>query len=70
MKTDELRDSTIDELTVKEEDLKVEIFNLRVQFATGKLENPMKLRELRRGIARVKTILREKKVGEVSDSEN
>lgn len=56
MKSSDLRNLTTEELTSKEEDLKVEFFNLKIQFATGKLENPMKLRALRRDIARVKTI--------------
>lgn len=56
MKSADLRNLSIEELTSKEEDLKVELFNLKVQFATGKLENPMKLRALRRDIARAKTI--------------
>lgn len=57
----------MEELTSKEEDLKVEFFNLKVQFATGKLENPMKLRVLRRDIARVKTINMERQAKSSSD---
>jgi large subunit ribosomal protein L29 len=51
---------TNEELNVKEGELKEELFNLRFQMATGQLENPMRLREVRKDIARTKTVLREK----------
>ncbi len=56
----ELRDLSNDELQTKAADLKKEMFNLRVQQAMGQIENPMRLRMLRRGIAKTKTILKEK----------
>jgi large subunit ribosomal protein L29 len=56
----ELRDLTSDELAVKAADLKKELFNLRVQQAMGQIENPMRLRTLRRDIAKTKTVLKEK----------
>lgn len=48
------------ELVEKERQLTQEVFNLRFQLATGRIENPMKIRQTRRDLARVKTILREK----------
>lgn len=56
----ELRDLSNDELQTKAADLKKEMFNLRVQQAMGQIENPMRLRMLRRDIAKTKTILKEK----------
>jgi large subunit ribosomal protein L29 len=48
------------ELNKRLQSLKEELFNLRFQHATGQLENPIRLREVRRSIARVKTVLRER----------
>ncbi len=56
----ELRDLSSDELVAKATDLKKEIFNLRFQQAMGQIENPMRLRLLRRDIAKTKTVLKEK----------
>jgi large subunit ribosomal protein L29 len=56
----ELRDLSPEELAAKAEELKKELFNLRVQQAMGQIENPMRLRTLRKDIAKTKTILREK----------
>jgi len=56
----EMRDLSMDELTTKAAELKKELFNLRFQQAMGQIENPMRLRTLRRDIAKTKTILREK----------
>jgi large subunit ribosomal protein L29 len=61
MKAEDIRNLSLEELSSREEDLKSEFFNLKVQFATGKLENPIRLRMLRRDIARVKTIAIEMK---------
>lgn len=60
MKASEVRDFSLDQLTEKLVDLKQEQFNLRVQKATGQLENTARQREVRRDIARVSTILSEK----------
>ncbi|CBH22310.1 large subunit ribosomal protein L29 [Acetoanaerobium noterae] len=60
MKAKELRDMTVIELGSKLNELKGELFNLRFQLATGQLDNPVKLRFIRKDIARVKTILNEK----------
>ena len=56
----DLRDLSNDELQAKAVDLKKELFNLRFQQAMGQIENPMRLRTLRRDIAKTKTILKEK----------
>ncbi len=60
MKAKELRDMTVVELGSKLNELKGELFNLRFQLATGQLDNQVKLRFVRKDIARVKTILNEK----------
>ena len=65
MKINEIRDLTNDELNQKLEDLKAELFNLRFQHVTGQLENPVQMRETKRDIARVKTIIREKELAKV-----
>jgi large subunit ribosomal protein L29 len=55
----ELRQMTPDELSEKAKQLTQELFNLRFQLGTGRLENPMQIRKTKRTIARVKTVLRE-----------
>ncbi|MBQ3337845.1 MAG: 50S ribosomal protein L29 [Selenomonadaceae bacterium] len=62
MKVNEIRDMSADEQTEKLKSLKEELFNLRFQHATGQLENPMRLREVKRSIAQVKTIQREREL--------
>ena len=62
MTAQEIRDLTEKERQEKVVDLSQEIFNLRFQLATGKIENPSRLKGLRRDIARIKTIQREAKV--------
>jgi large subunit ribosomal protein L29 len=56
----DLRDLSAEELQAKATDLKKEMFNLRVQQAMGQIENPMRLRLLRKDIAKTKTVLKEK----------
>ncbi len=56
----ELRDLSTDELQAKAVELKQELFNLRIQQAMGQIENPMRLRTLRKDIAKAKTVLKEK----------
>jgi large subunit ribosomal protein L29 len=63
MKAKELRDYSEKELDGRLSELKIELFNLRFQMATGHLENPMRIREVRKDIARVKTIKRERELG-------
>lgn len=64
MKAKEIRDLTTAEILRKVDDLKQELFNLRFQLATGQLDNPMRIREVRRSIARAKTTLRERELKE------
>ena len=59
MKVNEIRDMSADEQSEKIKSLKEELFNLRFQKATGQLENPMRIREVKRSIAQVKTVQRE-----------
>jgi len=61
-KVKELRELTDEELEKKLIDLKDELFRLRFQLATGQLENPMRIREVRRNFARAKTIAREREL--------
>lgn len=61
MKPAEIRDLSADEQTAKLKELKEELFNLRFQHATGQLENPMRLRDVKKSIARIKTIQSEAK---------
>ena len=56
----EMRDLSQEELAAKAVELKKELFNLRFQQAMGQIENPMRIRTLRKDIAKTKTILREK----------
>ena len=55
-KPSELRDMTIEELKQDELDLRKELFNLRFQKVTGEIENPMRIKQVKKGIARVLTI--------------
>lgn len=64
MKVKQLRDLSTAELLKKVDDLKEELFNLRFQMATGQLENPMKIKEIRKDIAKAKTVLRERELKE------
>lgn len=58
----ELKSSNPQDLVAKLGDLKAELFNLRFQLATGQLENPMRIREVKKSIAQIKTILREEEL--------
>ena len=62
MELKKMREMTEVELNTELAKMKKELFNLRFQHVTGQLENPVKMRELKRNIARVKTILREKEL--------
>jgi large subunit ribosomal protein L29 len=62
MKVKDIRDMSEAELEQKIASLKDELFNLRFQLATGQLENPMRIREVKKTIARVKTIQREREM--------
>jgi large subunit ribosomal protein L29 len=63
MKAKELAELTTAELQQKLAEFKEELFNLRFQSATGQLDNPSRLRQVRKDIARCKTILRERELG-------
>ena len=63
MKAAELRDLAADELGVKERELTDQLFRMRIQKAMGQLESPEKIRTVRRDLARVKTVLRQKRAG-------
>ena len=60
MKGKELRDLTYEELVKKENDLQAELFNLRFRLATGQLDNPMSIKAVKKDMARVKTVIRQK----------
>ena len=58
----ELRANDPQDLKVKLNDLKAELLNLRFQLATGQLENPMRIKEVKKSIAQIKTIIREEEI--------
>jgi large subunit ribosomal protein L29 len=58
--TPQLRDKSVDELHTRERELSEQLFKLRFQRATGRMESPAKMRQVRREIARIKTLLNEK----------
>jgi large subunit ribosomal protein L29 len=63
MKAAELRDLGVDELGAKERELADQLFRMRIQKSLGQLEVPDKVRTVRRDLARVKTVLRQKRAG-------
>ncbi len=64
MKVKELRELTTEQIVAKVKEAKEELFNLRFQQATGNLEKPSRIRELRHDVARCKTVLRERELNE------
>ncbi len=62
MNAEKIRELSQDELTRTLAELKEELFNLRFQLATGQLDNPMRVRNVRKDIARVKTVMREREL--------
>lgn len=64
MKANEVRDMSIEELTKKLNDLKEELFNLKFQHSTNQLDNPQRIVAVKKDIARVNTILRERELKE------
>ena len=60
MKVSEIRELTVEELRQQERDVSEELFNLKFQRATGQLENKMRVQQVKRDLARIKTIIREK----------
>ena len=67
MKANKFRDMTDDALAAQEKELKSELFNLRFQSATGQLSNPQRIRECKKDIARVKTIIRERELAQIAE---
>ncbi|MCD8211886.1 MAG: 50S ribosomal protein L29 [Oscillospiraceae bacterium] len=64
MKASEVRNLSNEELEKKVMDLKKDLFNLRLQHATNQLENPIRIAQVKKDIARVKTVLREQQLAE------
>lgn len=62
LKPSEIRDLSVDELQTRLAEVKEELFNLRFQNATGQLDNYKRLGELRKDVARIKTVLREREL--------
>jgi large subunit ribosomal protein L29 len=62
MRANEIRDLTTAEIEQKVKSLKEELFNLRFQLATGQLENTARIREVRKSIARMKTVITEREI--------
>ncbi|ACM60831.1 large subunit ribosomal protein L29 [Caldicellulosiruptor bescii] len=70
MKASKIREMTTQELHNELKKLKRELFNLRFQLATNQLENPMRIREVKRTIARIKTIMRERELEQERANKN
>jgi large subunit ribosomal protein L29 len=66
VKVQEIKDLNDTDLEKKLSDLKEELFNLRFQMTTGQLDNVMRLRDVKRSIARVKTVLRQRELGKLA----
>ncbi|KRM98526.1 50S ribosomal protein L29 [Loigolactobacillus rennini] len=64
MKAKEIRDLTTAEMLDREREYKEELFNLHFQLATGQLENTARLKQVRKNIARIKTVLRQQELNE------
>ncbi len=69
MKASEIREFSMEEKQRKLDDLKEELFNLNFQHETGQLENPQKMKQTRRGIAMIRTILKEDKINKTDKEE-
>lgn len=67
MKASDIRQMTTEELLIKLKDTKQELFNLRFAHATGSLKNPMQLNVVRKDIAKIKTIIRERELNKIKD---
>ena len=62
MKAKEIRELSVEQLNEKVLELKKDLFNLRLQHATNQLDNPIKIAEVKRDIAKIKTVLREREL--------
>jgi large subunit ribosomal protein L29 len=69
LKVDQMRQMSDDEIGTKLKEFKEELFNLRFQMATGQLDNPMRLKAVRKNIARVKTIQRERELAALATAQ-
>jgi large subunit ribosomal protein L29 len=63
-----LRDKSVDELRSRERDLREQLFKLRFQKATGRVENPMKMRQVRREIAQIQTLITERESAQTTSA--
>ncbi|MCP4625055.1 MAG: 50S ribosomal protein L29 [bacterium] len=68
MKTSEIRDMNLDEMHAKVSDLREELFNLRFQHEIGQLENPQLMKQSKRDIARVETVIKEVTLNQKEDN--
>lgn len=68
MKASEIRELTQEELQAKLKDLKAELFNLRFQLAINQLDNPMRIKAVKKDIARVQTILRQNELNDSTEA--
>ncbi len=59
----EIKKNSAEDLEARLKDLKKELFNLRFQLSTGQLENPTRIKEVKKSIAQIKTVLREQEIG-------
>jgi large subunit ribosomal protein L29 len=69
MKASEIRDMNLDEMQIKVSDLKEELFNLRFQHEIGQLENPQRMKQTKKDIARMQTIIKEVTLNQQENSE-
>jgi len=69
MKASEIRDMNLDEMQIKVSDLKEELFNLRFQHEIGQLENPQRMKQTKKDIARMETIINEVTLNQKENSE-
>ena len=69
MKASEIRDMNLDEMHSKVSDLKEELFNLRFQHEIGQLENPQRMKQTKKDIARVETIIKEVTINQKETNE-
>jgi len=63
MKIKEIKEQTVEELQTRKRDLNQEVFHMRLQKQTGQLEKPSQLRDIRREIARIETVLSQRRIG-------
>jgi len=68
MKTKEFRDMTVEELETRKKELREQAFHMRIQQQTGQLEKPSELRSIRRGVARIETILSERRLKSANEA--